>query len=113
MPKLRLEIAHDVHARKRSARRIRLAALLLAGALMGPVLLEGGSLCLSQWHEVIGKSYEVRTPILDAIGKKIERVREDSWELIEPHVEDIHWNAAAVFPILAGLMIIAMVLLKH
>jgi hypothetical protein len=113
MPKLLLEIAHDVNRKRRGARTLGIAALLLLGGLTVPVLLECGSLCLSQWHEVSGRSYVVRTPILDAMGMKLEHARQDIWEFVEPHVLSMNWNAAFVFPILAALMILAMMLLRQ
>jgi hypothetical protein len=112
MPKLHLEIAHDIPKRSRRAKVLVVGSILILGVLLVPVLAELGSICLSQWHEVMGKSFVTRTPILDAIQRKFQSAHEGLSDFIAPHVQSMTWDAYVVFPILLVLMVLAVMLLR-
>jgi hypothetical protein len=113
MPKLHLEIAHQVPHSHRRARAMTIGLIVALGMLVIPVLVELGKLCVAQWYEVAGKRYVVRTPILDLIRARFDGARDDLGDLWATHLYSVTWNAEFVFPILVLLLVIGVLLLRR
>ncbi len=82
MRKLAFQIGDDIQeAPRRSKVPLFLMGLFLLIGL-GPLALEGASLCLSSWKEFMGIRAEVKTPILDEIQDCVEDARATFWSEI-------------------------------
>lgn len=104
MAKIPLNIAEEVVARRRGG--LRLAAALGAAALLAPLAWEGCAILISNWYEVMGKSYVVKTPILDFLSQTYEGSRDDLHEFLVPYLGSMSWRPELVFPILLALMVV-------
>jgi hypothetical protein len=108
-----LEIAHNIPRRSRRARFVKAALIFVCAALVIPVLVEAGKILVSRWYDVMGKPYIARTPILDAIQARMEGAQGDFWDIATPFVNSMQWDASVAFPVLAVVMVVAMMLLRH
>ncbi len=112
MAKRIITLAPDIRP---DCRRRRLLPILLLSAtvpLLAPVIKDAAALCYGQWREVMGTPTDVRTPTLDAIGERIDSVREDLWYHVTSRFNRVPWNPQIVLLIAVVVMLLAMVMLR-
>jgi len=100
-----------VERRKWSVKKI--AVLVFLGLVLAPILVEGVALSVAQWVEVTGTRFVFRTPILSWCGSKLEDCRQFIRETISYHYRDASWEPGFALPILAALIVIAMLMLRR
>ena len=112
MAKTSLHIADDLVAGRRGRRSgFKLAAVIGAAVLLAPLVWEGGAILLSNWYEVMGKSFVARTPILDYLNQAYEGSREDLHDFLVPYLGSMSWRPELVFPVLLVMMGLGMKIL--
>ena len=60
MRKLAMQLGHDVQAEHRKSKVPLYLFIVFLAIGLGPLALEGGSICLSNWKEVMGVASSVR-----------------------------------------------------
>ncbi len=113
MRKLAMQLGHDVQA-ERPKRKVPLylfIAFLAIGLL--PLAIEGGSICLSNWKEVMGVASTVRTPMLDNVQANLDTVKDLFWDQVTPFFRRIPWDPKMVLPAAAVVMAVAMLMLRR
>jgi hypothetical protein len=113
MRKLATQLGHDVEA-ERPKRKLPLYfffAFLTIG--LGPLAMEGGSICLSNWKEVMGIASDVRTPALDNLQVQLDSVKDLFWDQVTPVFRSMPWDPKTVLPAAAVVMAVAMLMLRH
>jgi hypothetical protein len=113
MRKLAWQLGDDIQQERPRSKLplIALVALLVIG--LGPLLLEGGAICLANWKEFMGISAEVRTPWLDFVQNGIENMKDTFWYQITPFFRHLPWDPTMVLPAAALVMAVAMLLLRR
>jgi hypothetical protein len=91
----------------------RIAVLVFLACVLAPFLMEGVALFCSQWAEVIGVRFVVKTPLLDWSWSKLEDCRQLIDESMSYHFQTASWEPGFVFPILALVIVIAMLMLRR
>ncbi|WP_165220239.1 hypothetical protein [Aquisphaera insulae] len=114
MRKLGIEVFDDPIADVRPRRRWPLvvaAMILLLG--LGPLLLEGASVCLGGWKEVFGVSSTVRTPVFDSLQETVNDLRVQLRTEVAPWFSRIPWDPKMVLPVGALIMAVSMFMLRR
>ena len=112
MAKNTLPLAPDLRPDRPRSRLLPIASIFVLAPVLAPLLMEAVSLCYGQWCEILGTPVTVRTPILNAIIDRIESVREDLWYKVSSRFQRVPWNPRVVLPIIALVMVVAMVMLR-
>jgi hypothetical protein len=112
MSKNAITLAPDMRPHRPRRRLLPILSLFVTVPLLAPVIMDAVALCYGQWREIMGTPTDVRTPTLDAIGDRIEVVREDLWYHVGCRFNRVPWNPRVVLPIAVTVMLIAMVMLR-
>jgi hypothetical protein len=112
MPKNSITLAPDIRPDRRRRRLLPILSLFVTVPLLVPVIMDAVALCYGQWREILGTPTDVRTPTLDAIGERIEEVREDLWYHVSCRFNRVPWNPRVVLPVAVVVMLMAMVMLR-
>jgi hypothetical protein len=113
MRKLGMQLGHDVQA-ERPKRKVPLY-LFIAFLAIGlfPLVIEGASICLSNWKEVMGVSSTVRTPMLDNAQASIDKMKDMFWDEVSPFFRRMPWDPKMVLPAAGVVMAVAMLMLRR
>jgi hypothetical protein len=113
MRKLAMQLGHDVEAEHRKS---KVPLYLFIGFLtigLGPLALEGASICLSNWKEVMGVASNVRTPMLDNAQASIDKMKDMFWDEVSPFFRRMPWDPKMVLPAAGVVMAVAMLMLRR
>jgi hypothetical protein len=113
MRKLAFQHGEDLQADRPRSRLPRIAAGLILLVAVGPLALEGGSLCVANWKEFMGVSSNVRTPVLDEIQERLHDLSDTFWLEITPWFRRLPWDPKVVLPTGGIVMAIAMLMLRR
>ncbi len=91
----------------------KIVVLAVLGFVLVPILIEGVAVCAAQWAEILGIRFVVKTPLLSWSGTKLEDCRQLMGEWMSDSFRDSSWEPGFAFPILAALIIIAMLMLRR
>jgi hypothetical protein len=113
MRKLAFQVGEDIQEERPRSKvpLIFMGFFLFMG--LGPLALEGASLCLSNWKEYMGIRAEVKTPVLDNFQDSVEDAREIFWNEITPYFRGLPWDPKMVLPAASLVMVGAMLLLRR
>ena len=113
MRKLALQHGDSLETdRGRSRLPLILVGLILLGGL-GPLTLEGGSLCVANWREYLGVSADVRTPVLDGIQERMHDLGDTLRAEITSRFRHLPWDPKMVLPAAAIVTAVAMLMLRR
>ncbi len=112
MVKNSIPLATDIKPDPRRSKVLPIALILILAPLLAPLALETISICYGQWCEIMGKRVEVRTPTLDAIGDRVESLREDVRGRLSDCFERVPWNPMVALPVIVVVMVIALMILR-
>jgi hypothetical protein len=113
MRKLALQLGHDFQEEKKRSKLpgIFLVIILVIG--FAPLLMEGTSLCLANWREMMGVSASVKTPALDSVQENLETMQQAFWSEVTPYFRRLPWEPRMVLPASALVMAVAMLMLRR
>jgi hypothetical protein len=112
MAKNTIPLAPDIRPDRPRCRVLPIASICVLASVLAPLLLEAVWLCYGQWSEILGKPVTIRTPMLNAISEQIESVRADLWYHVSSRFQRVPWDPKVVLPIIALVMVVAMVMLR-
>jgi hypothetical protein len=112
MSKNPITLAPDIRPERPRRRLLPILSLFVTVPLLAPVIMEAVALCYGQWREITGTPTDVRTPTIDAIGERIEEVREELWYHVSSRFNRVPWNPRIVLSIAVVVMLMGMVLLR-
>jgi hypothetical protein len=113
MRKLAMLVGHDVHAEHRKSKvPLCLFIFFLTTGLL-PLAIEGASICLSNWKEVMGINSKVRTPVLDNLQVNLDNMKDLFWDQITPFFRRVPWDPKMVLPAAGVVMAVAMLMLRR
>jgi len=113
MAKLQVPFEYHRPPERRVGEVRKIVVLVILGAAMAPVLVEGAALCIGGWAEVAGTRLHLETPLLSWSGSTLEVRRQWIGEWILHTYQEASWEPGVVLPILAALLIIAMWMLRR
>jgi hypothetical protein len=113
MPKNLVTLAHDLRPERSRSRFLPIAAIFVFSLALAPLLRESVLVCYSQWCEIMGKSFDVRTPILDSIQDRFQAARDGLWDSITPCFNRVPWDLKVVLCVAVVVMSLAMVMLRR
>ncbi len=113
MDKNPIPLAPDFEPDRRRSRLLPIAAILILIPLISPLILEAVSLCYAQWREILGTPVAVRTPVLDAIGERIDAGRRELRSGILSCFDRVSWDLSIVLPFLMVAVFIAVMMLRR
>jgi hypothetical protein len=104
---------HEVKPTRSKSIVPRLISVLAACIFLVPLAAEGAAMCYAQWSGILGKTTEVRTPIVDTMGSGLQRVREllavSRWAPFERAIHD----PTVALPIASLFLVVAMAILRR
>jgi hypothetical protein len=111
--KLACELGENLEVPRRRSRfpAVFLTLLFLFG--LGPLVLEGSAICLSNWKEVMGVSASVQTPALDHLQDQLHLMSESFWLTVNPYLQQVPWEPKAVLPTAALVTAAAMLMIRR
>jgi hypothetical protein len=112
MAKNTLPLAPDLKPDRPRSKVLPIASIFVLAPLLTPLIIELVWLCYGQWREILGRPVSIQTPILSAMGEGIESVRQDIWYHISSRFQRVPWNPKVVVPIIALVMVVAMLMLR-
>jgi hypothetical protein len=113
MRKLAMQLGHDVEAERRKSKVPLYLFIAFLTIGLGPLALEGTSICLSNWKEVMGVSSKVRTPMLDNAQAGIDNMKDMFWNEVSPYFRRMPWDPKMVLPAAGVVMAVAMLMLRR
>ena len=87
--------------------------VLVTGALLLPLVVEGTLCCYAQWCDALGKSTEVSTPILDTIAGGFQFCHEWCGDRIAPSFNSVLRDPKIAIPFSSLLIVMAIALLRR
>ena len=112
MAKNTIPLAPDIRPDRPRSRLLPIASIFVIAPVLAPLVMEAVSLCYGQWCEILGTPVTVRTPILEAISERIESVRTELCYHVSSRFQRVPWNPKVVLPVIALIMVIAMLMLR-
>ena len=112
MSKNPIPLAPDVRPDRPRRKVLPILSIFVVAPLLAPIIMDTLALCYGQWCEVLGSRTNVRTPTLDAIGDRVDAVREDLWYHVSSRFQRVPWNPRVVLPIAVTVMVLAMMMLR-
>jgi hypothetical protein len=107
-----ITLAPDIRPDRPRRRILPILSLFVAAPLLAPIIIDAAALCYGQWREMLGTPVPVCTPTLDAIGERVEEIREDVWYHLSSRFQRVPWNPRVVLPVAVLVMLLAMVMLR-
>jgi hypothetical protein len=112
MAKNTIPLAPSLKPDRPRSRVPQIVSIFVLAPLLTPLIVELVALCYGQWSEIFGRPVAVKTPILTAMGEQVESIREDVWYHVGSRFQRVPWNPRVVLPIIALVMIVAVVMLR-
>ncbi len=113
MFKQAIPIDHDVKPTRFTSRLPWIISIVAVGAVLAPLAAEGAASCYAQWCEIMGKSTEVKTPIIDSIASGLEHARDLLADSLGSAFEVTLRDPAVALPFAAVLLVLAMSMMKR
>jgi hypothetical protein len=113
MSKQPIPVAREIRPAQPKSKLSRIAPILVASALLGPLAAEGASFCYAQWCEVLGVPAEAHTPILDLAGAGLSNAHDLLGESIASGLQNSIRDVSFVLPLAAVLIVVAMAMLRR
>jgi hypothetical protein len=113
MRKLGMQLGHDVQEESKKSKVPRYLFIVFLTIGLGPLALEGASICLSNWKEVMGVSSKVRTPVLDNVQAGLDNMKDAFWGEVTPFFSRMPWDPKMVLPAAGIVMAVAMLMLRR
>jgi hypothetical protein len=113
MRKLALQLGHEIQEVKKRSRLPGILVVVFLAIGLGPLLMEGTSLCLANWKELLGVSASVKTPVLDCVQENLETMQQAFWSEVTPFFRQLPWEPKMVLPASALVMAVAMLMLRR
>jgi hypothetical protein len=113
MRKLAMQLGHDLQEERRKSKVPLYLFIVFLTIGLGPLAIEGGSICLSNWKEVMGVASNVRTPVLDNVQASLDDMRNYFWNEVTPFFRHIPWDPKMVLPAAGVIMAVAMLMLRR
>ena len=80
---------------------------------LGPLALEGASVCVANWKGIIGVSTEAPTPILDAVQDNLHEMNDGCRHFFSPWLRSLPWEPRMVLAVAGVIMALAMLMLRR
>lgn len=113
MRKLAMQLGHDVHEERRRSKVPLFLFIVFLTIGLGPLALEGASMCLSNWKEVLGVASTVRTPALDNVQASLDSTKDFFWDQVNPFFRRMPWDPKMVLPAAGVVMAVSMLMLRR
>jgi hypothetical protein len=81
---------------------LRIAATILLGLAVSPLVYDGARVCVGQWRGMRGENPYVETPVFDAVGAGFEAVRLAWHNSVEVVFYNLPWRPEYVMGIAAA-----------
>jgi hypothetical protein len=107
-----LTLAPDIRPDRTRRKVLPIISIFVVAPMLVPILMDVVAIGYGQWCAMMDIPSAVRTPTLDAIGERVEAVREECWYHISSRFQRVPWNPRVVMPIAVAVMIVAMVMLR-
>ncbi len=112
MAKNPIPLAPDIKADRPRYRVLPIISIFVVAPVLAPLFMEAVLLCYGQWCEILGRPVTIRTPMLTALSDRIDSVRQDLCYTISSRFQRVPWNPKVVVPVIALVMLLAMVMLR-
>ena len=112
MRKLAVSFEPDMMEERRRSRLPVVLAVLFLVIGLAPLALEGVSICLGNWKEIMGVSTDVRTPVLDQVQESLQDLKRSVLGEITPYFRRLPWDPQTVLISGAIVMGLAMLMLR-
>ena len=106
-------IDHDVKPTRFRSSLPWIISIVAIGALLAPLAAEGAASCYAQWCEIMGKSTEVKTPIIDSLGSGLEHARDLLSDSLGSAFQLTLRDPTVALPFAAVLLVVAMAMLRR
>jgi hypothetical protein len=113
MPKNPLPIAYDIKPARPPSKLARITFMILVFVVLAPLVMEGAVTCYAQWCDVMGRSTEVKTPIINWIGRGLGDVHDQLADRIGPTFHSSVRDPKVALPVAGFLILAAMMMLKR
>jgi hypothetical protein len=113
MRKLAMQLGHDLQVERRNSKVPFYLFIIFLTIGLGPLALEGASICLSNWKEVMGVASSVRTPALDNVQASLDSMKDFFWGEVTPYFRRLPWDPKMVLPAAGVVMAVAMLMLRR
>ena len=113
MFKQSIPIAYEVRPpRSKSALRWTMS-IIAAGVFLAPLAKEGAAICYAQWSEIMGKSTDVRTPIIDSVASGLQYARDLLADSLGSTFRRTIHDPTLALPVASVLVVLAMAVLRR
>ena len=112
MRKVIEDVDSGVDLQQSGIRFRRTALIILLVAVSAPISMEFGLVFYARWRSVLGRSTEVRTPVLDWIQANVAKFHDSVATVLATHLPRFSWQSGFVLPIIAAIIVTGMLLLK-
>ena len=106
-------LAEKIEPARSPPMRSRIIFLIAMVICLFPLAVEAASICFAQWCELLGRSSEVRTPIIDSIGEGLRDTRDWIAETIGPTVHRATHDPDVALPVASAFILLALALLRR
>jgi hypothetical protein len=113
MRKLAMQQGDDLQEEAKKSKVPFYLFIVFVTICLAPLAIEGASICLSNWKEVMGVSSTVRTPVLDNVQANLENTRDFFWDEITPFFRRMPWDPKMVLPAAGVVMAVSMLMLRR
>ena len=113
MFKQAIPIAYEVKPTRSRSILPWIISIVAAGVFLVPLATEGAAICYAQWCEVMGKSTDVRTPLIDSMVSGLQNVRDLLTESVGPTFQRAIRDPTVALPAAAVLLVVAMAMLRR
>jgi hypothetical protein len=106
-------LVDQIEPPRSNAMRLRYVFLLAVIVIFVPLAVEAVAICCSQWCEVMGRTSEVRTPMIDSIEQGLQDARESLAESVGPTWHTAIRDPSIALPVSSVLIVVAMAMLRR
>jgi len=105
-------LADQIEPTRSPPMRSRVVFLIGVPIILIPLAVEAASICFAQWCEVMGRTSEVQTPIIDSIGDGLRNTRDLLAETIGPTLYAATHDPAVALPVASAFVLLALALFR-
>ena len=113
MFKQAIPIAYEVKPMRSRSILPWIIAIVAAGVFLVPLATEAGALCFAQWCELMGKSIDVRTPLIDSMTSGLQNACDLLAESVGPTIQRTIHDPTVALPVASVLLVLAMAMLRR
>jgi hypothetical protein len=104
---------HDASPEDRRPKARLRNYLIVLGLLFAMPAVEGVSICIGQWREVMGINNKVHTPILDSVTTEVQETHQSFRNWLGSHFQRLPWSPTYVLPIAAVVTFLGVAMLRR